>query len=382
MARAVMVLRLAAAAAFLLSAVHGAPPMAPVAVLVIPDSIDGTGATDAAAALAEFIDAAPDGSTISFPAGKRYRLDSGLHLLDRSGLTFDGNASTLVATATTGEPGTSPFLIDGGADLTIRNLTLLGTNPDADTTSSHHLDRQNQGGVNAYGVRGLTLEGLTIRETWGDCVYLGADGAAWSERVTFRDSSCERNGRMGVAIVAARDVLVERVHLDAIALFPFDIEPDADTGGAIGVVFQDNTVGTYGRSNLFTPYFFAAEGAAGATVRDVTVTRNRVTGGTLASTADRPNRSDFTFTDNESLVPADGPVLRFAAVDGLTLRDNVQPLVSGSLEEPPGLGLRSIALMLVSIAILVAAAVLPIRRRRDPPASGTAPASTRPGAPG
>jgi hypothetical protein len=380
MARTLTVLRLAAVAAFLLAA-PGVPPLASVAVLVVPDSVDATGATDASAALAAFIDAAPDGATISFPAAGRYRLDSGLRLVDRRGLTFDGNGATLLATGTSGEPGSSPFLVDGGADITIRNLVLLGSNPDADTANAHHADRQNQGGVNAYGVRGLALEALTIRETWGDCVYLGADGATWWERVTFRDSTCERNGRMGVAIVAARDVVVERVRFDAIALFPFDIEPDADTGGAIGVAFQDNSVGTYGRSNLFTPYFFAAEGAAGAPVRDVTVTRNRVTGGTLASAADRPNRSDFTFTDNESLVPAEGPVLRFAGVDGLTLSGNIQPLASGPLEETPALGLRAIATILGAIAILAAAAVLPIRRRR-PTATDTGPASPPPAEPG
>jgi hypothetical protein len=344
------------------------PPTTPSGGLVIevPDSIDSTGASDASAQLEAFIESVADGTTIALAAGGTYRLDDGLLLAERSGLTIEGNGATLSATASTGEPRTSPFQLQGGSNLTIRNMTLLGSNPDAGTVDSHHLDRQNQGGVAAYGVEALLVDGVTIRGTWGDCLYAGADGERWSDGITFRDSTCEANGRMGVAIIAASNVLVERVHFDEIAMFPFDIEPDSDTHGATGVTFRDNTVGTYGHSNLFKPYFFAAEGAAGAVIRDVTVTRNTVTGGTLASTADRPNRFDFTFTDNVSLVPAHGPVLRFAAVEGLTVSGNDQPLASGQLLGGPttGLSQRVVIVAGLAVAATAGAGIIAVRRYR------------------
>lgn len=347
------------------------PPARATDSVVVPASIDATGASDASADLAAFIASVPDGSTIAFAAGGTYRLDTGLRLIDRQDLTLEGNGATLHATAATGEPRTSPFVLEGGRNITLRGFVLTGTNPDSGTSESHHPDRQDQGGVDAYGVRGLLIERTTIRETWGDCVYLGADDGTWSDGVTYRESTCERNGRMGVAIVAASNVLVEHVTFDAIAMFPFGIEPNADSEGAIGITIRDNEVGTYGHSTLFTPYFFVAEGAPGATVRDVTVVRNIVTGGTLASTAERPNRFSFTFSDNVSLVPAEGPVLKLSAVQDLHVAGNVQPLVSGTLLAAPGPNRIVIAVLIAGAVLTAIAAVLvmlsfrrrPMRRR-------------------
>ena len=57
---------------------------------VAPSTIDSTGATDVTAELVAFIASVPDGSTISFPAGARYRIEKSLIIEGRHDLTFEG----------------------------------------------------------------------------------------------------------------------------------------------------------------------------------------------------------------------------------------------------------------------------------------------------
>ena len=89
-------------------------------------------------------------------------------------------------------------------------------------------------------------------------------------------------------------------------------------------------------------WFFAAEGEPGSVVSDLTVTRNTVVEGAppsantvadggLATTIRLARRQRVAFTDNSTSVPGHGPVLFFGHVDGLLVRGNVQPLVSGSV---------------------------------------------------
>ena len=343
-------------------------PGSPGPAVPVPHSIDGTGVTDAADALSAFISSVPDGSTIVFPAAAVYRISHGLHLLGRNDLIFDGNGTTLEATAASGEIGDSPFFLERSAGITIRDLTLTGNNPDVGTPASHHRDRQDQGGVMVYGGERILIEDTTIRGVWGDCVYIDASAGAWAQGIVYRDSVCLDNGRQGVAVIAARSVLVERVDFNRISLSVLDIEPNYASEGAIGVDFRDNTVGTYGLSNVSSGYFFAADGAQGSTVRNVTITGNTVTGGTLLTSVVVGGRQNITMTDNTSLVPARGPVLRFSGVDGLTVSGNVQPLSSGTLlalNEPVG-GTRTRLALLGALLVLGigAGGVIVWRRRR------------------
>jgi Right handed beta helix region len=308
------------------------PTPTPVTGIPVPNSIDATGSNDASGALASFIASVPNGSTIVFKKDGTYRLDIGLRILNRKNLTLDGNDATLRATATTGQPRTSPFLLEGSSGITIRNFTLAGNNPDAGTSASHHLNAQDQGGVNIYGGVDNLVENVTIRKTWGDCVYVGANQGIWADGVIFRNSVCELNGRMGVALVAARNVTVNGITFNKISMFPFDIEPDSSSGGAVTVVFKNSWVGSYGLTNMFTPYFFAASGAAGSTVRDVRVTGNTVAGGPgLKIVVGSPVRQDIEVTNNVSTVVKSGTLMEFYNTAGVTVTGNVQPLTSGSL---------------------------------------------------
>jgi hypothetical protein len=147
---------------------------------------------------------------------------------------------------------------------------------------------------------------------------------------------------MGVAITAGSNVMVERVHFNKIGMFVLDIEPYTTRGGGTYVTFRNNTVATYGLTPLYTNWFVAAEGEAGSTVHDLTVTGNRVLAGApqspntitdagLATTIRVPRRERIVFSNNSTTIRGKGPALYFSHVDGLTVTGNIQPLTSGSI---------------------------------------------------
>ena len=142
--------------------------------------------------------------------------------------------------------------------------------------------------------------------------------------ITFHDSDCVSAGRNGVAIIAGRNVTVQRVvfregRLQRARHPAQHLEP-----GRLSIKFLSNTAGTW------TNAFFTANGAPGSRVNGVIVSGNRVTGGTLLTNVTTARRTNIVFTNNTSTVKRHGPILRFAHVDGLTMKANHQPLSSGS----------------------------------------------------
>ncbi len=296
----------------------------------VPSSIDATGATDVTAALNTWIASVPNGSTIVFPAGARYRLSQGVQMAGRSGLTFEGSGATLIASG----PGTnqlsSLFVIGhaygkswsgGDRNITIRGFTLIGNSPTPGVFSGG----ENQHGIEVEGATGVLVEGVTFRALYGDAIKIGDA----SSGVTFRNSTVETTGRNGVTVTSGSNILVERVAVQRAGYCTFDIEPNTASESATGITIRDNTAGSWGNA------FFAAEGShTGATIDGITVSRNQISGSSLLTVVDNGGTSrmrNISFTNNKSTKTASGPVLRFAHITGLTITGNVQPLSSGVL---------------------------------------------------
>lgn len=284
----------------------------------VPESIDPTGATDASGALMAFLGTVPDGATIVFRAGSTYRMDAGLKFSDRHDLTFEGNGATLKSNGDVHETSSLFALWGGDTGITIRDFNLVGNSP---TPGVYNPGSEGAHGVLVDGGSDIDVSGVTVSAVWGDGFYVGS----WAANVSFHDSAVRSNGRNGVSIIAGRDVRVERVAFDNSGYCTFDVESNDPTEGASNVSFVDNVIGHWGN------IFFAANGAAGSVVDGVTVDGNTVTGGALAADVTLARRQNIVFTNNVSNVQADGPVLRFAHVDGLTVTGNIQPLRSGSL---------------------------------------------------
>jgi hypothetical protein len=285
--------------------------------------------------LNSFIRSVPNGSIIRFRSGGSYRLNSGgIALSGRRNLVLNGNGAKLKSYGCGVDA--QPIRLNGSSGITIKNVTVAGNNSEGGTRRAHRGGCEYQAGIGLYGSFNTRIKNVTIRRTNGDCVYVAEGESAgrrvWSSGLVFRDSTCRENGRMGVAVVGGRDIVVTRVRFDKIAMYVFDVEPNRSTGGGANIRFVHNQIGTYSIDPDWSPYFFAANGAAGSNnIRDVKVTNNRVTGGTLRASSRVPTRRNIVFTGNVSTVPANGPVLFFEHVRGLTISGNVQPLRSGQL---------------------------------------------------
>jgi hypothetical protein len=188
-------------------------------------------------------------------------------------------------------------------------------------------------GVAVYRSSDVLIEHVRITRVYGDCVYLdyGYADRTWSSRVTFRDSSCSRTGRSGVAIVAGRHVKVARVRFSRIGMYDLNIEPNTSDGGGTYVTFKDNTIGTNGVAGEFGGHMVCTNGgAAGASIHHITITGNRARGETLSTYMWEHRNHDIVFSGNTSNVAARGPVVVIQNADRVRVANNTQPMLSGS----------------------------------------------------
>jgi len=305
--------------------------------LSVPAPIDATGATDVSAALDAFLGSLPEGATVTFPAGARYRVEGVIRIQNAQNVTIDGNGAEIFADTTGGDtpsPGgrfrarwprlREHLFVRNATGLTIRDLTIRGPNDDGRFVAA----LEGQAGIAIYGSTDVVVDDVTVQATHGDGVYI----AGQSDRVTVRNSSFSTIGRQGIAPVNASNVLVERSAFDGIARSVIDLEPAVPRWKVETVHIRDNEIGEYRN-------FALAAGGAGANVTDVWFERNRVTGGNgLAVFAGMPRwlRRGLHVIDNTSTVPGrnvagenrDG-VMQIARIEGVEIRGNTMAVADG-----------------------------------------------------
>jgi hypothetical protein len=287
----------------------------------VPPTIDSTGVTDVTTQLLQFISATPDGSTIQFRAGGRYRIDGTLDIHDRHDLTFAGNGATLFA-GTRGDAHRAQFWFFGGGPIAIHDLTVTGANSD---DFHNHPDWEWQHGLAFSGVQGVAVTNVTVKNVYGDFVYLGHDGPKaerWTSDVTIQNSQFDRNGRQGVSMISVRNVTVRNNSFSNVHALAFDIEPMYPSDGVLGVTITGNRVSGGNR-------LLSAAGAV-APVRDVALSNNSLVGVGLFITLQTPpgiRRGPFSFTGNKSdtRLPQ-GPSVRLLGVDGAVIQGNQAPI--------------------------------------------------------
>jgi hypothetical protein len=309
----------------------------------VPTTINSTGTADASAALNSWIATVPNNSTIVFKSGTTYLLNDGIKLVNRHGLTFLGNGATLKANGTAGTHTDTPFAL-WGADtgITIDGFTIIGNN----TTGLYNPDgvHENLMGVNIFGGKDIEIRNNTIRNTWGDCVYVTSSedefgNRTWSEDVYIHGNSCSKIGRMGIAVIAVNRITVENNSFDDMSLDVLDIEPDWPNQGARDVMFRNNTIGSYAHSDLYRSMVMHIVGNAQAPVVNVTMDNNVITegrqvnarnsAGGVTARADRPGRQNIRITNNRSNVAGPGYMLDIQNTNTVVITGNVQPLTSG-----------------------------------------------------
>jgi hypothetical protein len=312
-------------------AATSSPPAAAqddVTVVEVPATIDATGGRDVTSALNDFFAGLGPGTTVRFPSSGRYRIEGTVQIVDKERLTIEGNEAMLFAT-TQGDLKRIHVEIIGGAAVRVRALAVKGAHPEGGLgDDAYQAELEGQHGFAIRGTDGVELDGVAVTDVYGDFVYLGRtdDGGPWVRRAWIHDSLFARNGRQGIAVVAAQDVVIERNGIGDVARSTIDLEPNGPTGGAINVHVLDNEVG---RGRLL---FLAASGRG--PVGSVVIANNRLTDRALTATILSPpgDRHDrFWIVGNRGGSAASRTPIKVNRVDGLVVWRNLQPVRRGEI---------------------------------------------------
>jgi hypothetical protein len=272
-------------------------------VFRVPGRIESDGTKDVTKKLRRFINNVPDGSTIVFQNDGLYRIEGTVLIRHRRDLEFDGNGATLKATIWKGTSRTRAQLrFIGGGGLIVRNLKVVGANPYAGRGErAYNPLYEAQHAFDLLGVQGMILDNVRAFDTWGDFVYIGPENLGGtfvpSRDVTVRNSTFSRNGRMGIAITAGEDVLIEGNRLTRMRRSVFDIEPTANTWQVHRISIVGNRTGAHRLA------WIANAGSGGDNITDIYVAHNIARfGGFTAQNPAATARSNYLIEYNEFTV--------------------------------------------------------------------------------
>ena len=294
-------------------------------VVPVPATIDYTGRNDVTDLLQSFIDGLDDSVLVRFHRNGRYRVEGTLFVTNKT-LTFDGQGATIFATT----PGTlerSQWWITGGEDIVFRNMKVDGANPHAGIAeNAYNRKLEKQHGFRIEGVDGFELDHVTVTDTYGDFVYAARFVQDTNTNVWIHDCTFTRNGRQGIALVAATGVIIERNSFSLTRRATIDLEPNGP-GQLVSDVFIINN--SVGRGRLL---FIASHGSG--PVSDVVVSGNQLHHHILSTdvmSSPGQRRKNWVFTNNTSDTVSYNRVIRFIDVDGVLVSGNKQP-ISGPAE--------------------------------------------------
>jgi parallel beta helix pectate lyase-like protein len=218
----------------------------------VPSSIDRTGATDVSSAINAFIASVPDGSTIVFPQGARYRIEGAVLIGARHHLTIEGSGATFFATTngSAAKPGgpnavmqhwprhRDQWLVYDSSYIVVRNIVIHGPNVNGGTADNAYvLAYEAQAGFEFYDTSYSSLEHCSISYTYGDLVYIGNRASNDVVQACTLSSS----GRQGVTVAYANNVVIEHNSLQNIRRSAIDLEPFTATWGVTNVWIVYNT---------------------------------------------------------------------------------------------------------------------------------------------
>lgn len=170
-----------------------------------------------------------------------------LRLAGDQELFFEPGAEVLAKKGAFHGSGDSLFSAAGKKNIKLvgPGATLRMRRADYDSQDYKHAEWRHV--LNFHGCAGVTVEGLTLAESGGDGIYLGAGpGGAPCKDVVIRDVICDRNYRQGISVISAENLLIERCVLKGTAGTPpaagIDFEPNAANERLVNCVMRDCTI--------------------------------------------------------------------------------------------------------------------------------------------
>jgi hypothetical protein len=197
-----------------------------------------------------------------------------------------------------------------------------GANKDAGLSDDAYVEKlEAQHGISFQGVENAEVDHVQVRNVYGDFVYIGrTNRRVPSSNVWVHDSRFSGNGRTGIGVVAASNVIIERNHIDRTRRSTFDLEPGTRSAHVTNVFILNNTVGE-GRL-----LFVAAHGIG--VVNDIVISGNRLLGHAMSIDAGtpepNPRRSNWVVVNNTSDTPVHRQPMTFFRIDGLAVHGNQQ----------------------------------------------------------
>ena len=196
-----------------------------------------------------------NGKYVLFRSGAVYLIDTLVHVKPQSNQVVDLNFSTLKAIPNAADAYRIIKIVDAN-NVVVKNGTLLG-----DRDDHLALTGESGNGVEIKDSNNVTLENLTIKDCWGDGVYIGSDLYNFSDKVTVNGCHIDRARRNGISVVYASNFAITNnliTNTDGTApRAGIDIEPDANKyviGGIVeNNIFKNNWRGICTAANSLIP---------------------------------------------------------------------------------------------------------------------------------
>ncbi len=315
----------------------------------VPNRIARNCSRDVTGDLNRFFRGVPNGTSgnptvVRFPARACYRVNGTLRIQGRSWITFTGSPSApAIFRATRRGPldfqGLSQrrhwWLVNSN-HIRIRNIGVRSTDTVADPDISgggfatYDTRYEFEHGFDISGGSDVRITDTTIRGVWGDCVALNhAVGMRFGGAATNGDRlvrvRCSWNGRQGISIVDAENILVDDVSIMNSRRAAFDLEPNSLNNVVRNIEIRNS----YTNSHLLA---FAAGGRS--EVSDINIHHNTIDASGIpilyVNAADQTRRYDWTFANNVLLHPAGSPAaaLLFRYVTNVNVHGNRVPIVT------------------------------------------------------
>jgi hypothetical protein len=276
------------------------PPSA--RVFVPPTGIPHDCSADVGPLLRSWLWSLPRGTpasplVVDFPANSCYLVNESLYLRGFTNTTLNGRNATFRQVAPTVQsigplPTVSPYCgsdidkesgttistipiiwwFEGGCDITITNMVIIGPN------TAGVVGSQNNSGIQLSGVQRAVIQGVTINDVDGDFVTMsGLHEAASGQAsfpttdVTIQGNSFSRSGRQGITPEYVDHVSITHNSLRGVAASVIDLEADSTGGCACNVEVDHNT--------FAGPASYLVAGITGLSIRHFDFTDNRLVDG-------------------------------------------------------------------------------------------------------
>jgi hypothetical protein len=324
------------------------PTPASAGAFTVPRRVVRDWSRDVTSDLNRFFRGVPDGSNghftvIRFPAHACYRVNGTLRIEGRNWMKFVGSESAPPIFRATkrgrldrqGYSQRRHWWIVNSNHIRFRYITVRSTNTRADPDvvgggfAIYDWTHEFEHGFDISGGSDVWISDTSVRGVWGDCIALNPGIGLQFRGPTNGDRiarvKCSWNGRQGISIVDAVNILIDDVRITNSRRAGFDLEPNTLNNVVRNVEIRNS----YTNSHLLA---FASKGrseVSGINIHDNTINASGVPI-LYVNAADQTRRYDWTFTHNVLLSQAGSPApaLLFSYVTNVTVDGNTIPIVT------------------------------------------------------